>query len=56
MREVGKALGLPEDLTKALAGLIWGWSQEGVGEKQVTQLGLNMDDRRLRLRWNCRAS
>ncbi len=49
VREVGKALGLPEDLTKALAGLVWGWSQEGVGEKQVTQLGLNMDDRRLRL-------
>ncbi|WP_294295131.1 error-prone DNA polymerase, partial [uncultured Sphingomonas sp.] len=49
VREVGKALGLPEDLTKALAGLIWGWSQEGVGEKQVTQLGLNVDDRRLRL-------
>lgn len=49
VREVGKALGLPEDLTKALAGLIWGWSQEGVGEKQVTQLGLNMNDRRLRL-------
>jgi len=49
VREVGKALGLPEDLTKALAGLVWGWSQEGVGEKQVTQLGLNLDDRRLRL-------
>ena len=49
VREVGKALGLPEDLTKALAGLIWGWSQEGVGEKQVVQLGLNMEDRRLRL-------
>ncbi|WP_445192805.1 error-prone DNA polymerase [Sphingomonas sp. Tas61C01] len=49
VREVGKALGLPEDLTKALAGLVWGWSQEGVGEKQVNELGLNMDDRRLRL-------
>jgi len=49
VREVGKALGLPDDLTKSLAGLIWGWSQEGVGEKQVTQLGLNMNDRRLRL-------
>ena len=48
MREVGKALGLPEDLTKALAGLVWGWSQEGVGEKQVNELGLNLDDRRLR--------
>jgi len=49
VREVGKALGLPEDLTKALAGLVWGWSQEGVGERQVEQLGLNMEDRRLRL-------
>ena len=49
MREVGKALGLPEDLTRALAGLVWGWSEEGVGEKQVDQLGLNMNDRRLRL-------
>jgi error-prone DNA polymerase len=49
VREVGKALGLPEDLTKALAGLVWGWSQEGVGEKQVNELGLNMSDRRLRL-------
>ena len=49
VREVGKALGLPEDLTKALSGLIWGWSQEGVGERQVEQLGLNMSDRRLRL-------
>ncbi len=49
VREVGKALGLPEDLTKALAGLVWGWSQEGVGEKQVQQLNLNMKDRRLRL-------
>ena len=49
VREVGKALGLPEDLTKALAGLVWGWSQEGVGEKQVNELGLNMEDRRLRL-------
>jgi error-prone DNA polymerase len=49
VREVGKALGLPEDLTKALAGLVWGWSQEGVGERHVEQLGLNMKDRRLLL-------
>ncbi len=49
VREVGKALGLPEDLTKALAGLVWGWSQDGVGEKQVNELGLNLEDRRLRL-------
>jgi error-prone DNA polymerase len=47
--DVGKALGLPRDLTKALAGLVWGWSEHGVGEKEVEQLNLNMSDRRLRL-------
>ncbi len=35
VRDVGKALGLPEDLTKALAGLVWGWSVEGVGEQHL---------------------
>ena len=49
VRDVGKALGLPEDLTSSLAGLVWGWSVEGVGEKEVGQLGLDMSDRRLRL-------
>ena len=49
MREVGKALGLPEDLTGALAGLVWGWSEDGVGERQVNQLNLNLSDRRLAL-------
>jgi error-prone DNA polymerase len=29
VRDVGKALGLPEDLTSSLAGLVWGWSAEG---------------------------
>ena len=49
VRDVGKALGLPEDLTSSLAGLVWGWSAEGVGEKQVDELNLDMGDRRLRL-------
>ncbi|MCW2338290.1 error-prone DNA polymerase [Sphingobium sp. B2D3A] len=49
VRDVGKALGLPEDLTASLAGLIWGWSAEGVGEKQVEELNLDISDRRLRL-------
>jgi error-prone DNA polymerase len=47
--DVGKALGLPRDLTKALAGLVWGWSEHGVGQKEVEELNLNMSDRRLRL-------
>jgi error-prone DNA polymerase len=49
IREVGKAMGLPEDLTASLSGLVWGWSVEGVGEKQAKELNLNLDDRRLRL-------
>ena len=49
VRDVGKVLGLPEDLTKALAGLVWGWSAEGVGEQHLEQLNLNKADRRLRL-------
>jgi error-prone DNA polymerase len=49
VRDVGKALGLPEDLTGSLAGLVWGWSAEGVGEKQVEELNLDIGDRRLRL-------
>ncbi|RJX69909.1 DNA polymerase III subunit alpha [Tsuneonella suprasediminis] len=49
IREVGKALGLPEDLTSSLSGLVWGWSSDGVGEKQAEELNLNLNDRRLRL-------
>ncbi|MEZ0496032.1 error-prone DNA polymerase [Sphingomonas sp. IW22] len=49
VREVGKALGLPEDLTGALAGQVWGWSAEGVGERHVSALNLDMTDPRLAL-------
>ena len=49
VREVGKALGLPEDLTKALAGQVWGWSVDGVTDKHVEQLNLSTQDRRIRL-------
>ncbi|MBB4576544.1 error-prone DNA polymerase [Rhizobium lentis] len=48
IRGVGKALGLPEDLIKALSSGIWSWS-ETVGEQQLRALGLNPDDRRLAL-------
>lgn len=48
LRDVGKVLGLPEDLTKLLSSQVWRWS-EGVGEKQVQELNLNMEDRRLKL-------
>ncbi|HEY9216097.1 MAG TPA: error-prone DNA polymerase [Ancylobacter sp.] len=48
IRDVGKALGLPEDLTKTLSSQVWGWS-EGVEQKHAEGLNLNMGDRRLQL-------
>ncbi|PNE12817.1 MAG: error-prone DNA polymerase [Beijerinckiaceae bacterium] len=49
LRDVGKALGLPEDLTKMLSSQIWGWSEQGVEKKHAKDLNLNPGDRRLRL-------
>ena len=49
VREVGKALGLPEDLTAALAGQVWGWSNEGVEDRHVEELRLDRTDPRLAL-------
>jgi len=49
VREVGKAMGLPEDMTGALAGQVWGWSQEGVADRHVDALGLDRGDPRLAL-------
>ena len=48
IRDVGKALGLPEDVTKTLSSQVWGWS-EGVEAKHAESVNLNMGDRRLRL-------
>ncbi|MDX2209940.1 MAG: error-prone DNA polymerase [Sphingopyxis sp.] len=47
--EVGKALGLPRDLTKMLTGLVWGWSVDGIPEERIAELNLNAGDYRLRL-------
>jgi len=49
VREVGKALGLTEDVTGGLASQIWGWSEEVVDPKHAAELNLNLADRRLRL-------
>ena len=49
VRDVGKALGLSEDLIKMLSSQVWGWSEEGVEDKHVEALNLNLSDRRLRL-------
>ena len=47
--EVGKALGLPRDLTKMLTGLVWGWSVDGIRPDQIESLNLNADYHRLKL-------
>ena len=52
IREVGKALGIPEDVTGALARITWGWSEDGVSETELKELNLNLSDRRLRLTLN----
>ena len=49
LRDVGKALGLPEDLVRTLSGQVWGWSEEGVAERHLQELNLDLSDRRLRL-------
>jgi error-prone DNA polymerase len=49
MRDVGKALGLTEDLIKMLSSQVWEWSEEGVESKHAEELNLNMGDRRLKL-------
>ena len=49
VRDVGKAMGLPDSTTAELAKQIWAWSEEGVAEEHAAALGLDPDDRRLQL-------
>ncbi|SFB59304.1 error-prone DNA polymerase [Rhizobium sp. NFR07] len=46
IKDVGKAMGLPEDVTKALSAGLWSWSEE-ITERNVKELNLNPDDYRL---------
>src|ERR1700722_4863858 len=49
VRDVGKAMGLPEDVTGALAAQISHWGEDGLDDERAAELNLNLDDRRLRL-------
>jgi error-prone DNA polymerase len=49
IREVGKVLGLSEDVTAALAGTVWGWYGDEIDPKHVRKLGLDLTDPTLRL-------
>ncbi|MCD1624245.1 error-prone DNA polymerase [Citromicrobium bathyomarinum] len=48
IREVGKAMGLSEDVTASLARTVWGgWGRE-IGEDHVTETGMDITDPHLR--------
>ncbi len=48
IREVGKAMGLSEDVTSALARTVWGgWGKE-IGEAHVQETGMDVTDPHLR--------
>jgi error-prone DNA polymerase len=44
IRDVGKALGLTEDITAALAGTVWGSWGTDMPEEQIRQAGLDPDN------------
>jgi error-prone DNA polymerase len=49
IREVGKTLGLSVDVVAALAGIVWGWSNDPIADRRVREAGLDPTDRNLRL-------
>jgi error-prone DNA polymerase len=49
IRDVGKALGLTEDVTAALAGTVWGSWGEGLKDDHVQRTGLDGESPRLKL-------
>jgi error-prone DNA polymerase len=42
VREVGKVLGVPEDVTAGLSGLVWGWGNDSVSENTIVVFGLTL--------------
>ncbi len=44
IRDVGKALGLTEDVTAALANTVWGISGGGIDKQHIRQAGLDPDN------------
>jgi len=49
IREVGKAFGLSEDTIGALAGSVWGWSNEGVAKADARRIGLDPEEHTMRM-------
>nr|WP_275259748.1 error-prone DNA polymerase [Gemmobacter caeruleus] len=49
IREVGKVMGLSQDVVARLSGQIWGWSSSAPNEDRIRDAGLNPEDRRVQL-------
>ena len=49
IREVGKVMGLSQDVIARLSGQIWGWSSAAPGEDRLRDAGLDPADHRMRL-------
>ncbi|MBO0664433.1 error-prone DNA polymerase [Jiella sp. MQZ9-1] len=49
LRDVGKALGLPEDLITQISSQVWGWSEGPVDPRHLKEANLNLSDRRLQM-------
>ena len=47
IREVGKVMGLSQDVTSGLSGQIWGMTNGGIDLDRIRELGLDPTDRRL---------
>ncbi|PWE28390.1 error-prone DNA polymerase [Maritimibacter sp. 55A14] len=47
IREVGRAMGLGEDILAAMASQIWGWGGGGLSPARLAEIGLDPTDRRL---------
>jgi len=48
VREVGKAMGLSEDVITAISSQVWGWSSKKISAERVTAAGLDLTDPRLK--------
>jgi len=49
IREVGKAMGLSQDVIARLSGQIWGWSSAAPGEDRMREAGIDPADKRVML-------
>jgi error-prone DNA polymerase len=47
IREVGKVMGLSQDVTARLSGQIWGQSNSGADPERIREMGLDLNDLRL---------